>query len=141
MPSIGGLTSAVSQAIDGLAAAVEMGLEEAAVQHVIDVLTDSVSALQEHPLPEVDAGSFGGSGSAANFGFHTGVAQQHVLEATMQMVQGLNGYKENVQTYRTDVQRVNDDTTVAMGDLDSASACITPNYQTNQTCTPAGSED
>jgi len=123
-----------------------LGLPEDLISQVRDILQEQAGSVGKAAPPEL-RGLYGGSPKGAAFDHHTAIAHKHVVEALEQMVQGLNGYADNLGGFVKDLserdQQVATDLTPSRKSqlADIADCMDKPDLSANKMCQPpAGGE-
>lgn len=82
----------------------DLQLPEELIDQVRSTLHDQAEQLHGSRPSPFGAGVFGGAPTGHNLEHHAGVAQQHVVEAITEMVQGLQGYADNLRGFAADLR-------------------------------------
>lgn len=137
-----GATVAITvDAIQGMLQGIEV--DEATIKAIVSILDSSIDGL-ELPLEPVRQTAFGGSEWGRTLAFHTDVAHGKVRDAMTDMVTGLSGFRQGIDTFVTGVQTADvvsgDDSRGIQTVVDTFVPCLAqPDVTTNPTCdVPAG---
>ncbi|WP_341923712.1 hypothetical protein [Nocardioides psychrotolerans] len=141
-------TTAITSASDGATVAITVdaiqgmlqGIEvdEATIKAIVSILDSSIDGLAL-PLEPVRQTAFGGSEWGSMLAFHTDVAHGKVRDAMTDMVTGLSGFREGIDTYVTGVETADvvsgEDSRGIQSVIDSFVPCLAqPDVTTNTSC-------
>lgn len=140
--SAGATVAVTVDAIQGMLQGIEV--DEATIKAIVTILESSIDGL-ELPLEPVRQSAFGGSTQGHTLGFHTDVAHGKVRQAMEDMVTGLTGFRQGIDTFVMGVETAD----VTSGEasrglqtvLDSFAPCLAqPDVTSNPGCAPAGGD-
>jgi len=113
----------------------ELGLPEDLIADVRSMLAGSAHDLESGNVKPISAGVFGGSDAGSLLGHHSGVAQQHVARAVLQMAAGLRGYRDNLAGFVDDLGDTDASSASALNGLATSTSCVAaPGFATNTAC-------
>lgn len=139
--SAGATVAITVDAIQGMLQGIEV--DEATIKAIVSILDSSIDGL-ELPLEPVRQTAFGGSEWGSTLAFHTDVAHGKVRDAMTDMVTGLSGFRQGIDTFVTGVETADvvsgDDSRGIQTVVDTFVPCLArPDVTTNPTCdVPAG---
>lgn len=123
-----------------------MAMDEDTIGQIAKMLDERATQLDEKRPTEVARGDFGGSWWGGEFGRHAEKAQANVIDAIVQMVAGLQGFRESLDEHKKDTRQTDEGQAAAMRPIETmieeAAACTTGDDLTTSTvssnaCTPA----
>ncbi|WP_395656940.1 hypothetical protein [Nocardioides sp.] len=113
----------------------ELGLPEDLIDDVRGMLGKRADDLEDNNVGPIGA-VFGGSDAGGQLSHHSGVAQQKVSHAVLQMAAGLRGYRENLAGFVDDLGETDASSATALSNLATSTACVAaPSFETNSACT------
>lgn len=113
----------------------ELGLPESLIEDVRGMLGRNADDLESNNVNPIGA-VFGGSDAGGLLTHHSGVAQEHVAKAVLQMAAGLRGYRRNLADFVDDVSDTDVSNATALNNIASSTACVAaPSFETNNACT------
>lgn len=138
--SVGASVAITVDAIQGMLQGIEV--DEATIKAIVSILDSSIDGLAL-PLEPVHQSSFGGSEWGSTLAFHTDVAHGKVRDAMTNMVTGLTGFREGIDTFVARVETADagssQDSRVIQTNLDvvvnTFTPCVAPtDVRTNTSC-------
>ena len=139
--SAGATVAVTVDAIQGMLQGIEV--DEATIKAIVTILDSSIDGLQL-PLEPVRQTAFGGSEWGHLLAFHTDVAHGKVRDAMTDMVTGLTGFREGIDTFVSRVETADvvsgEDSRGIQSVVDTFAPCLAqPDVRTNSSCdAPAG---
>jgi hypothetical protein len=120
----------------------ELQIRKEDVERIAKMLTSFSETVQEGVPAPIGLLSFGESSAGTQLGHHTSIANRHVREAMLEMVAGLNVYRDNVQAVAQDFFSVDDDIEATMNSITTATSCVAPTTFTDpENCALPGTGD
>ncbi len=141
--SAGATVAITVDAVQGMLQGIEV--DEATIKAIVTILDSSIDGL-ELPLEPVGQSAFGGSEWGRTLGFHTDVAHGKVRDAMTDMVTGLTGFRQGIDTFVTGVETADvvsgQDSRGLQTVVDAFVPCLAqPDVTTNASCdAPTGGE-
>lgn len=139
--SAGATVAVTVDAIQGMLQGIEV--DEATIRAIVSILDSSIDGLRL-PLEPVRQTAFGGSEWGHLLAFHTDVAHGKVRGAMSDMVTGLTGFREGIDTFVTGVETADvvsgEDSRGIRSVVDAFTPCLAqPDVTTNTGCdAPSG---
>lgn len=139
--SAGATVAITVDAIHGMLQGIEV--DEATVKAIVGILDSSIDGLAL-PLEPVRQTAFGGSEWGHLLAFHTDVAHGKVRDAMTDMVSGLTGFRQGIDTFVTGVETADvvsgQDSRGIQSVMDTFVPCLAqPDVTSNASCdVPAG---
>ncbi|MCD4535709.1 hypothetical protein LRP67_16585 [Nocardioides sp. cx-169] len=129
----------IAPAVGGVAGLLQViEVDDATIKAIVSILDSGVAGL-DTPFDNVPPGAFGGSQSGSELAHHTELAHAKVRQAMHDMMTGLNGYRQGIETYVASFANADEASASASSTLlstvEAYQPCLTaPDVSTNNSC-------